>query len=375
MLESIRDRSPSNLGTIPPIMGEVDRRTFLLTTGRWLGLAALAPLVSGCGRALRWSESQGRTVGEYEFVTTSTTGGSTGTTATPTTAPPGPGTTSGPPSEGTTTTTTATIPDLAVVRGDAPDANVRAAVARLGGMERFVRPGARVVVKPNVLTGRPPEYATTTNPLVVGAVIRMCLEAGAAEVVVLDYPTSSPRAAFQEAGLTQAIGEAGGTLKFLSSRNFERVDIPDGVAITSWPLVTDCLEADTFINIPIGKTHGLAGLTLAMKNLMGIMGDPRGQIHVDYARKITDINTRVKPHLVILDAYRVLIRNGPTGGNLDDVRMPKTAVAGTSQVAVDAYGATIMGWKPTDLPSLVEASARGLGDVDLASYSVHEESI
>ena len=150
------------------------------------------------------------------------------------------------------------------------------------------------------------------------------------------------------------------------------MDIPEGAAITSWPLVTDALEADTFINVPIGKTHGMAGLTLAMKNLMGIMGDPRGEIHIDFARKITDVNTLVKPHLVILDAYRVLMRNGPTGGNLDDVQMPKTVVAGTSQVAVDAYGATIMGWKPTELPSLVEAAARGLGEIDLSKYVISE---
>jgi uncharacterized protein (DUF362 family) len=111
-----------------------------------------------------------------------------------------------------------------------------------------------------------------------------------------------------------------------------------------------------------------------MKNLMGIMGDPRGEIHIDYARKITDVNTLVRPHLVILDAYRILTRNGPTGGNLDDVRMPKTVVAGTSQVAVDAYGATIMGWKPTELPSLVEAAARGLGEIDLSTYVISEGS-
>jgi uncharacterized protein (DUF362 family) len=344
-------------------MREMDRRTFLMSTGRWLMLAGLAPAMSGCARALRWSESQGRTVDDQEPGSTTTAPGAT------TTADAASSTTS---TDGVTTTAGSVIPDLAVIRGDSPDKNVRAAIAQLGGMERFVKRDAKVVVKPNVLTGRPPEYATTTNPLVMSAIIRMCLEAGAAEVTVLDYPTSSPRAAFQESGLAQAVDEAGGTLKYLSNRNFERVDIPEGVAITSWPLVTDALEAGTFINVPIGKTHGMAGLTLAMKNLMGIMGDPRGEIHIDYERKITDVNTRVKPHLVILDAYRVLMRNGPTGGNLDDVQTPKTVVAGTSQVAIDAYGATIMGWKPTDLPSLVEAAARGLGEIDLSKYAIFE---
>ena len=348
-------------------MGDMNRRTFLLATGSWLALAGVAPVLSGCSRLLRWSESQGRTADD-QTSTSRATSEPTTTTAAPTSTTGGPSTTAG---AGTTTTAPA-VPDLAVVRGDSPDENVRAALAQLGGIERFVKRDAKVVVKPNVLTGRPPEYATTTNPLVISAIIRMCFEAGAAQVTVLDYPTSSARGAFQESGLAQATAEAGGTLKYLSNRNFERVDIPEGVAIDSWPLVTDALEADTFINVPIGKTHGMAGLTLAMKNLMGIMGDPRGQIHVDYARKITDVNTRVKPHLVILDAYRVLMRNGPTGGNLDDVRLLKTVVAGTSQVAIDAYGATLMGWKPTDLSSLVEANARGLGEIDLSKYTVFE---
>ncbi|MFH0914912.1 MAG: DUF362 domain-containing protein [bacterium] len=350
----------------------MDRRTFLLSTGRWLMVAGLAPTLSGCARALRWSESQGRLEGDE--AASSGTAGTTesgATTATTGSVPTGSVSTST-TELGTTTTTGAPTPDLAVIRGDFPDKNVRAAVAQLGGMERFVKRDAKVVVKPNVLTGRPPEYATTTNPLVIATIVRMCLEAGAAQVTVLDNPTSSPRAAFRESGLTQAVEESGGKLKYLSNRNFERVEIPEGRAVTSWPLVTDALEADTFINVPIGKTHGMAGLTLAMKNLMGIMGDPRGQIHIDFAQKITDVNTRVKPHLVILDAYRILVRNGPTGGNLNDVQMPKTVVAGTGQVAVDAYGATIMGWKPTDLSSLVEAADRGLGEIDLGRLTISE---
>jgi uncharacterized protein (DUF362 family) len=358
-------------------MRQMDRRTFLLSTGRWLVLAGVAPAVSGCGRALRWSDSQGSIADDSLTVASDAEPGTTTSASieagSSTTTSAGPTPTEGTSGSGSTTTTGAPAPpDLAVIRGDFPDKNVRAAIARLGGMERFVKNGAKVVVKPNVLTGRPPEYATTTNPIVLSTIIRMCLEVGADKVTVLDYPTSSARAAFKESGLAQATAEAGGTLKYLSNRDFDRVDIPEGTAIDSWPLVTEALEADTLINVPIGKTHGMAGLTLAMKNLMGIMGDSRGKIHIDYPQKITDVNTLVKPHLVILDAYRILTRNGPTGGNLDDVAMPKTVVAGTSQVAVDAYGATIMGWQPTDLASLVEAAARGLGEIDLSKYTIFE---
>ncbi len=357
----------------------MDRRQFLTFSARWLlaaGVAGLASSLSGCARLLRWSESQTRT-GSFGRTATTTTLVVTGPEATtpdrtlpPSSSPATPQPL--PPTTSTTGTVSSPFPDLAVIRGEAPDRNVRAALAALGGMERFVKPGAKVVVKPNVLTGRPPEYAVTTNPLVVATIVTMCFEAGADRVTVLDYPTSSPRAAFKESGIARAVEQAGGVVKYLSNRNFERVEIPGGVAIDSWPLVTDVLEADAFINVPIGKTHGLTGLTLAMKNLMGIMGDPRGRIHTDYPVKITDVNTRVVQHLVILDAYRVLVRNGPTGGNLEDVAMPKTVVAGTSPVAVDAYGCTIMGWQPDQLPSLVEAAKRGLGTLDLAKYVIFE---
>jgi uncharacterized protein (DUF362 family) len=352
-------------------MGNIDRRTFLLTSGRWLLLAGLTPLVSGCGRVLSWSESQGGSPEPFGAISESVSS----TSVSVADAVP-PSTATAPGFDSTTSSTSqptaGVAPDLVVVKGEAPDLNVRAAILRLGGMERFVKRDAKVVIKPNVLTGRPPEYATTTNPLVVSALVRMCLEAGAAEVTVLDYPTSSPRAAFKESGIAQATEEAGGRLKYLEDRHFERMEIPEGRSITSWPFVTDVFEADTFINVPIGKTHGMAGLTLAMKNLMGVMGDPRGRIHIDFPQKITDVNTLIKPHLVVLDAYRILVRNGPTGGNLDDVEMPKTVVVGTSQTAVDAYGATLMGWKPTDLPSLVEAAGRGLGEIDLSKLRIEQ---
>ncbi len=295
-------------------MHQMDRRTFLLATGRWLTVAALAPTAAGCARLLRWSESQGSPVEDSEAVvfSTSTTGDATTTTS----AIPGDATTSSQAGNASTTTTAPAAPDLAVFRGDSPGDNVRAAVAQLGGMERFVKRDAKVVVKPNVLTGKPPEYAVNTNPLVIAEIVRMCLEAGAANVTVLDYPTTSPRAAFQNSGLQQATRSPVAPSSTSATATSSASTSPRGVAITSWPLVTDALEADTLINVPIGKTHGMAGLTLSMKNLMGIMGDPRGQIHIDFPQKITDLNTLVKPHLVILDAYRVMVRNGPSGGRL-----------------------------------------------------------
>lgn len=263
-----------------------------------------------------------------------------------------------------------TFPDLALFEGGSPGSNVRAAVAALGGMGRFVKTGDRVVVKPNVLTARAPKYATTTNPAAVAAVVAMALEAGAADVVVLDRPTSTARNAFEVCGLAASVPAAGGRVKYLSDRDFVNTSIPKGRILKAWPLVSDVFDADVFINMPIAKDHGLAGLTMSMKNLMGIMGGNRGTMHQDFDQRIVDLNSLVRPHLIVLDAYRILIRNGPTGGSLSDVRTPKTAIAGTDAVAVDSLATALFGMQPGDLRYLGLAADQGVGVSDLSKLVI-----
>ena len=344
----------------------MDRRRFLRLVGAGALVAGVAPLAAGCGRLLDWSTGQ-NTATHRQMARGPVT------TATPSTVPATGGGTSTTTAGATTSSTGALGPDLVVVQGADPAENVRRAVEALGGMGKYVRRGARVVLKPNVLTGRAPEYAVTTNPFVMAALTRLCLEAGADDVTVLDNPTSSARPAFEESGIAQAVQEAGGTVKYLNGRNFEKVEIPQGRILRSWPLVTDIFEADCFINVPIGKTHGLAGLTLSMKNLMGIMGGSRGIIHVDFSQKIVDLSTLVRPHLVVLDATRILTANGPTGGNLADVKQLDTIVAGASAVSVDAYGATLFDRRPTELGYLVKAQEQGLGETDLGKLTIVRE--
>ncbi len=349
----------------------MDRRRFCRLLAAGVGLAGLPPWLSGCGRLLSWSEesqsaADRRMASSPESGPTTSTGPGAGEGTTSTDA-----TTAG-TTPSTATTAAPTPPDLAVFRGDVPGANVRAAVAALGGIERFVKRGARVVIKPNVLTGRAPEYAATTNPEVVGTLVTLCFEAGAADVTVLDRPTGAARPAFQESGIAAAVAKADGRVKYLSDRNFETVAIPHGRFLTAWPLVSDVFEADVFINVPIAKHHSMAGCTMAMKNLMGIMGGQRGVIHVDFAQKIVDVNTLVRPHLVVLDAYRVLVRNGPTGGDRKDIVTAKTVVAGTSQVSVDAYGTRFFGRRPEDFAFLRNAKEQGLGETDLRRVRIVE---
>jgi uncharacterized protein (DUF362 family) len=340
-------------------MSGMDRRTFLLHTGRWLAIASLAPFVPGCAQALT------TTTGPSEEGSSTTSGAGDGS-GTGSTAANSSSTSSSTSSSGGSTGATL---DLAVVKGEVVEKNVRTAIALLGGMERFVKKGGKVVVKPNVVTGRPPEYATTTSPELMTAVIKMCWEAGAKEVIVFDRPDAVARAAFETCGLAQAVSDAGAKLIYLSDRNYEKVDIPEGKVLTSWTFVADALTADTLINLALPKQHSF-GATMTMKNLMGVMGGKRAMMHDNFAQKIVDVNTLFKPTLAILDAYRVLFRNGPTGGSLDDVRLDKTLVAGTNQVSIDAYGTQFFAKKPTDFEWLVEANARGMGEIDLSKLNI-----
>ncbi len=335
----------------------MDRRGFCRLMGV-CGLAACAGGLSGCARALEWSEAQhARTVTR-----------SFGRTPEPTSSAPA-------TASAETTATPAQLPEVAVAVGDDAAANTRAAVAMLGGMGRFVKRGDRVVIKPNILTGREPRYGVTTNPDAVGAAVRMCWEAGAGSVSVMDRPTSPPTQAYSVSGIQAAVEAADGTMKVLSDRDFENTAIPKGRVLTSWPLLSDLFEADVVINMPCAKTHGLAGLTLSMKNLMGVMGGTRGLIHQEFDQKIVDVNTLVRPHLTILDAYRLLIRNGPTGGGLQDVRPGRTCIAGTDPVSVDAYGATLFGMEPSDLSYVMLAADQGLGVADLAALRIEKREV
>ena len=322
----------------------MERREFCRFLGV-CGLAACAGGLTGCARALQWSDAQHARIVTREF------GG----------APPPVETTGSPSATGSAEasgggTQSATPPDLAVTTGNDPAANTRLAVEMLGGMGRFVKRGARVVIKPNILTAREPQFGVTTNPAAVAAVVTMCWEAGAGSVTVFDRPTVPPRQAYTVSGIQEAVRKADGDMKVLSDRDFERIAIPDGRVLTSWPLLVDVFDADVMINMPCAKTHGLAGLTLSMKNLMGVMGSQRGLIHQEFTQKIVDVNTLIKPQLIVLDAYRLLFRNGPTGGGMQDVKMGRTCVAGTNQVSVDSYGATLFDMTGADLDYVKRAA-------------------
>jgi len=264
-------------------------------------------------------------------------------------------------------------PDLAVAKGAPVEKIVRASVDALGGIRRFVSRGDIVAVKPNIGWDRAPEYAADTNPEVVAALVRMCLEAGAKKVRVFDRTCDEPRRCYASSGIEAAARAAGAEVGHVDgedARMFREVKIPGGVALRSWPIYRGALEADKLINVPIAKRHGSGKLTMALKNWMGVMGGDRGKAHQNLDAAIADLAIIIKPCLTVLDAVRILTAHGPKGGDLADVRRLDTVVAGVDQVAIDAYGATLFGMTGEDLGYVRDAAARGLGRMDLSRVAI-----
>jgi len=260
---------------------------------------------------------------------------------------------------------------LAVARGKDAAAITRAAVEALGGMGRFMRRGADVIVKPNICVGyHGPEYAATTNPEVVATIVRLCLEAGAKRVRVMDNPFGSPaEVAYEVSGIAAAVKKAGGVMEIMSPVKFVDTAIPRGRAIKHYPIYRDILKADLVINVPIAKQHPVSRLTLGGKNLLGCVTD-RQNLHFDIGQTVADLTSVIKPGLTVVDAVRILTANGPTGGDLADVKRKDTVIASSDMVAADSYAATLFGLRGSDIPYVVASAAMGLGKIHVGKHEV-----
>jgi uncharacterized protein (DUF362 family) len=263
--------------------------------------------------------------------------------------------------------------DLVIARGPDAATNVRQALQALGGIERFVRSGERVVVKPNVGWNRLPEQAANTNPEVVAEIVRQCRAAGAAVVWVTDVSVNNPGRSFERSGIAAAARAAGAKVVLPDSGSFRLVMLNGRLlheAEVLWPLV----EADRVVNVPVAKHHGLTGVTLGLKNWIGVLGGQRARLHQHIEQVLVDLSRMMRPTLTVLDGTRVLLANGPTGGSLDDVRRADTIIAGVDDVAVDAAGASLLGRTAEELPYLAVAEQAGLGHTDYRSLKLVEVS-
>ncbi len=269
----------------------------------------------------------------------------------------------------------AALPEMAVIQGDDPKQLARTALEELGGIHRFISRADVVLVKPNIGWDRIPEQAANTNPKIVAEIVRQCWNAGAKRVIVTDVSCNDPRRCFQRSGIAEAARSVGADVILPDPAQFKDVDL-QGEVLRDWQVFNPFLNADKIINVPIAKHHGLTGTTLGMKNWYGILGGPRHQLHQKIDESLVDLADFMRPTLTMIDCYRVLIRNGPTGGNIDDVLLKKTMVAGTDPVALDAYVAKAY-WnlEVASLPYLKMASQRGLGTYEFGKLRTRVRSV
>lgn len=251
------------------------------------------------------------------------------------------------------------------VKGASPYEITRRAVSELGGMKRFVSRGDVVMVKPNIGWNRTVEQGACTHPEVVRAVVEMALAAGAKKVVVMDNTCHKAEDCYQRSGIAEAARRAGAEVRFSDESRLAVHDFK-GEVLGRWPVFRDHLEADKFINVPVLKHHGSSGLTMAMKNLYGILGGNRGKLHRDMGENIADLAAGFRSHLVVVDAWRVLVRNGPVGGRLSDVEERRTVIASANIMHADVAAAALFGRDARQVESLQAAAARRMGEIDIA---------
>lgn len=258
------------------------------------------------------------------------------------------------------------LPQMVIVKGDSPARMVRKALEAFGGMKRFVSKGDRVALKPNASWDRTPEQGADTHPEIVAAVVELAIEAGAREVIAFDHTIGEPKRCFARSGIGPAVKKVGGKIFYQGDRAFRTVDL-GGEAIGKAKIMTPLLEADKFITIPIVKQHGLSKLTATMKNLYGIIGGVRPLLHKRISKTIVDLARFAPPTLVVMDAFSVMTRNGPSGGRPEDLIHPRTIALGTDQVAMDSYAASFIGLSPSDVGHIKLAAEKKLGTMDYKS--------
>ena len=262
------------------------------------------------------------------------------------------------------------VPEVVWVSGGEPPDLLEKALQGFGGLNKFISKGDIVVIKPNIGWDRAPQFAANTNPDLIAALIKSCFDAGAAKVKIFDRTCNNPQRCYRNSEIEKTARDLGADVDQIRSQKFKNISLPEGEILKEWPIYQDYLEADKVINVPIAKHHSMARMTGGLKNLMGVMGGNRGEIHNKFTVKINDINAHILPTLTIIDGYRILLRNGPSGGNINDVKVTKTLIMSPCTVSADVQALQLFNLELNEVAYLKEALHRGLNKYDPASLKV-----
>jgi uncharacterized protein (DUF362 family) len=262
--------------------------------------------------------------------------------------------------------------DLVAIKDGEAAAMFDKGIASLGGIKQFVKPNQTVLVKPNIGWDAPPERGANTNPELVARIIEQCKMAGAKTVYVFDNPVAEWTRSYKLSGIEDAVKKAGGVIVSGKSEGYyQNVTIPKGVKLKSAKVHELVLESDVFINVPILKNHNGSTLTISMKNLMGVVWDRQYWHSNDLHQCIADFATFCKPDLNIVDAYRVMKRNGPRGVSVADVVTMKYQLMSTDMVAIDAAATKLFGMEPKQIRHLTLAESMGVGKSNIDAMKVN----
>lgn len=268
---------------------------------------------------------------------------------------------------------------LVAIKGKDYEKNLQIGIDMLGGIEKFIKKGDKVVIKPNIAWNRAPEMAANTNPEVVAGLVKLCRKAGAKQILVFDRTCNNPYKSYKKSGIKDAAKKAGAKVVYVnkvSDKLYKKVRIPKGRYLKDSLVCKYILEADKIINVPVAKVHSSAGLTIALKNWMGTTGDRRRYWHLDLHNAIADYASIMKPTLTVIDATRVMIKKGPTGGRLEYVRRKDLIIISTDQLLADVYTAKkIFNRTPEDIKYFENAYKLGVGEIDLNKAKIIERIV
>lgn len=267
-------------------------------------------------------------------------------------------------------------PDMVAIKGGNAAQMFELAIAEMGGMKAFVKAGQTVVVKPNIGWDAPPERAANTNPELVGKVVEHCVAAGAKKVYVFDNTCDEWTRCYRNSGIEAAVKKAGGeVVTGKDEKMYRDVQIPKGKSLKTAKVHQLILDSDVFINIPVLKNHGGATMSLAMKNLMGVVWD-RGYWHKnDLHQCIADFASYCKPQLNIIDGFNVMKRNGPRGVSVDDVVNMKYQIISRDMVASDAAAVKVFGLEVPAVKHIGIAEQMGVGTTKLDALNIKRITI